>query len=63
MKQMEFVTIEELSQECARMFLEGIRLEVPKPAEKPAPQRKVVRKQASGRSDAPKPARLRAKAK
>ncbi len=63
MKQMEFVTIEELSQECARMFLEGIRSDVPKPVEKPAPQKKVVKKQAPTRSEAPKPARLRTKAK
>jgi AcrR family transcriptional regulator len=47
MKQMEFVTVEELSHDCAKIFLEGIRAEVQqKEEEKPVPvaRKKLVRK-------------------
>ncbi len=63
MKQMEFVSIEDLSQECALIFLRGIRADVSEQAEKPKPQKKVIRKQGAARSETLKPAKISAKVK
>lgn len=65
MKQMEFVTIEELSQDCARIFLAGIQAEAPQPAETetPKPQKKVVRKQGAALAETAKSAKPRPKGK
>jgi AcrR family transcriptional regulator len=63
MKQMEFITIEELSKDCARIFLDGIKADVAEPVEKPKPQRKVIRKPAITVQDIPKVAKTRTRMK
>jgi AcrR family transcriptional regulator len=63
MKQMEFISIEELSSECAQIFLDGIRAKAPQPVEKPKPKRTVIRKPTLTVQEIPKITKSRTRVK